>query len=283
MVILVFFLHVDILHIFSVCLSNKHLKTAGSVFYLEYQRGARVSTVDNGSVRSVGRLAALVSLMQGLLLFIPLVVLGAAIEWPASLDDPAAIALPRLLAEESAVRFGYIAYLIYSILFVVTITLLTKIISGNAMQNLLSLILGFALISTFARSIGIIRWLDPMPQLAQSWELATTDAQRHAISINFDALNSYGGTIGEVLGVSIFASVSIMLLCIAAIKDGSLPKWLSGFGLISAISVLGTASTLAGINAGDFFITFGTTMVQLWFLAIGFWLLYWSKKSPKRS
>ena len=228
-------------------------------------------TIEND--RSSGKLAATVSLAQGLLLFVPLVVLGAAIEWPASLNDPAAIALPRLLEEESAVRFGYIAYLIYSILFVITITILARLFYGNTMRTFMSLILGFALISTIARSIGIIRWLDPMPQLAQSWELATTDAQRYAISINFDALNSYGGTIGEVLGVSIFAAISILLLCIAAIKDQSLPNWLSSFGLISAVSVLATASTLAGAEAGDFLITFGTTMVQLWFLAIGLWLI----------
>ncbi|CAB4570215.1 MAG: DUF4386 family protein [Actinobacteria bacterium] len=241
-----------------------------------------MSTVDSGSVRSSGRLAASISLIQGLLLFVPLVVLGAAIEWPASLDDPAAIALPRLLEEEGAVRFGYIAYLIYSILFVITITLLAKCVSGSAMRAFMSLILGFALISTMARTIGIIRWLDPMPQLAKSWELAATEEERYAISVNFDVLNSYGGTIGEVLGVSIFAAISILLFCIAAIKDRSLPTWLSGFGLIAATAVLATASTLAGVDAGDFLITFGTTMVQLWFLAIGFWLLYWSKKSTEK-
>lgn len=240
------------------------------------------NVISSENARSSGKLAATVSLAQGLLIFVPLVVLGAAIEWPASLNDPAAIALPRLLAEESAVRFGYIAYLIYSILFVVTITLLAKLVNGSTMRTLISLILGFALISTMSRSIGIIRWLDPMPQLAQSWDLATTDQERYAISVNFDAINAYGGTIGEVLGVSIFAAISILLFCIAAFKDRSLPNWLSMFGLVAAISVLATASTLAGVEAGDFLVTFGTTMVQLWFLAIGFWLLYWSKKSGKK-
>ncbi|MFM8506037.1 MAG: hypothetical protein ACKOBB_13540 [Acidimicrobiaceae bacterium] len=52
------------------------------------------------------------SLAQGLLLFIPLYVLGAAVNWPASLDDPASIALPRLAENEGAVRFGYFSYLL---------------------------------------------------------------------------------------------------------------------------------------------------------------------------
>ena len=240
-----------------------------------------MNTVRSANPRSTSTWTAIVSLLQGLLIFVPLIVLGAAIEWPASLDDPAAIALPRLLEEESVVRFGYIAYLIYSILFAITMTMLVKLVNGNAMRNLMSLILGFAIISTLARSLGIIRWLDPMPQLAESWDLATTDQERFAISVNFDVLNSYGGSIGEVLGVSIFAAISILLFSIAAIKDRSLPTWLSGFGLISGVSVLATAITLTGADAGDFLITFGTSMVQFWFLAMGIWLLYWSRKTSQ--
>ena len=49
--------------------------------------------------------------------------LGAAVDWPASLDDPASIALPRLAENEGAVYFGYFAYLLYSVLFAVIIVL----------------------------------------------------------------------------------------------------------------------------------------------------------------
>jgi len=52
-----------------------------------------------------------------LLLFVPLGVLGTAIGWPASLGDPASVALPRLLQQEPIVRFGYLIYLAYSVLF----------------------------------------------------------------------------------------------------------------------------------------------------------------------
>ncbi|MFM8415977.1 MAG: hypothetical protein ACKOAT_00590, partial [Actinomycetota bacterium] len=66
--------------------------------------------------------------MQGLLIFVPTVVLGAAVNWPESLSDPASIALPRLAENEGAVRFGYVAYLLYSVLFAVTITLLARLV-----------------------------------------------------------------------------------------------------------------------------------------------------------
>jgi hypothetical protein len=57
------------------------------------------------------------------LIFVPTFVLGAAVDWPASLDDPASIALPRLAENEGAVRFGYFEYLPYPVLFAVTIAL----------------------------------------------------------------------------------------------------------------------------------------------------------------
>ena len=217
-------------------------------------------------------LAGWISIAQGLLIFIPMIVLGAAINWPESLSDPADIALPRLLENEGAVRFGYVAYLAYSILFAVTMTLLVRYVRGAALGVLAPIIIGFAMISTLARSIGIVRWLVPAPALAESYAAAPGDTERVAISVVFDSLNTYGGPIGEVLGVSIFAAVSIGLLSISAIRTRALPMWLGVFGLIAALAVLSTTVELFGADASSL-IFFGTTLVQVWFLAAGIWLI----------
>lgn len=226
----------------------------------------------------VARWAGLVSIIQGLLLFIPLTVLGGAINWPDSLGDPAEIALPRLLENEGAVRAGYFAYLIYSILFVVSIALLSRVVLGKNTGLLFRLIIAFAVISVLARSIGIIRWLAPMFDLADMWKAATSDQERFAISVTYETLNSYGGTIGEVLGVSIFASITILLLVIANIAGKSLPAWFSAFGLVSAIGLLWTATEIIGVDPGDTAIFLGTTIVQVWFLVTGLWLLVRGQK-----
>jgi hypothetical protein len=94
-------------------------------------------TVMNADAQTSWRLTGVVSLVQGLLIFIPTIVLGQAIGWPASLGDPASVALPRLLQQESAVRLGYSAYLVYSMLFAVTILLLAKLRVGKSMANVL--------------------------------------------------------------------------------------------------------------------------------------------------
>lgn len=230
------------------------------------------------SIVKVARWAGLVSIIQGLLLFIPLTVLGGAINWPDSLGDPAEIALPRLLENEGAVRAGYFAYLIYSILFVISIALLGQVVLGKNSGLLFRLIIAFAIISVLARSIGIIRWLAPMYDLADMWKSATSDQERFAISVTFETLNSYGGTIGEVLGVSIFASITILLLAIANIALKSLPAWFSALGLVSALGLLWTATEIIGVDPGDTAIFLGTTIVQVWFLLTGLWLLVRGQK-----
>lgn len=226
----------------------------------------------NLSKRTLG-LTGLVSVLQGLLIFVPTFVLGAAINWPESLDYPASQLLPALVEQESAVRFGYISYLIYSILFVVAMFMLTKLSAGKAMGAVVGIIVAFAIASTAARSIGIVRWLVPMPQLAESWSTAATDEERYAISVTYDSLNLFGGTVGEVLGVSIFAALSLLVMSIAFLRDG-LPKWVGIFGLVAVAALLATTTELAGFEPDTVVIVLGTTMIQLWFLAVGLWLLF---------
>ena len=226
--------------------------------------------------------AGLTSIMQGLLIFIPTFVLGAAINWPDSLDDPASVALPRLLENEGAVRAGYFAYLIYSILFAISMALLSEVVFGKNGAILMRIVIALAVASALARSIGIVRWLFPMFDLAEISEGATTVEQQFTVSTTFETLNSYGGTIGEVLGVSLCAAIAILLLAIGNLKERTLPKWVSYFGIISAIGLLWTSVEMLGIDPGESAIFLGTTLVQFWFLFIGIWLLLKGKRRLPR-
>ena len=181
------------------------------------------------------------SVAQGLLLFVPLVVLGAAVEWPASLDDPASVALPRLLENEL----------------------------GAGIRRL---VVGFAVASAAARSLGIVRWLGPMPELASSYSTATDDGQRYAIERTYEALNSYGGTIGEVLGVGLFAAIAIGLLSAGLLRSRQVPRWIGVGAVVSAVALAVNGVELFAIDLGAL-LTVTVTVVQLWFLAAGAWLL----------
>lgn len=212
------------------------------------------------------------SITQGLLIFVPTFVLGAAIGWPGSLSDPASIALPRLADNEGAVRFGYAAYLLYSVLFAVTVTMLARLVEGDMAKGVRRLVVGFAIASVVARSIGIIRWLAPMPELADAYTSATDDGQRFAIERIYDMLNSFGGTIGEALGVGLFAAISIGLLAVGLLRSSAIPRWISVWAVISAVALAIGSVELLGVDPGPL-LTITVTIVQLWFLAAGAWLL----------
>jgi hypothetical protein len=111
--------------------------------------------------------------------------------------------------------------------------------------------------------------------------ISCTDQERYAIGLAYDLMNAYGGTIGEVLGVGLFAAVAVLILCVASLQDQSLPKWLVGFGVIAALWLIATTSEVIGI-APDFIVVFlGTTLIQFWFMAVGIWLLIRSRQAPQ--
>jgi hypothetical protein len=226
------------------------------------------TAVDPPPVRGAGWVAV----AQGLLIFVPMAVLGAAVGWPGSLSDPASIALPRLADNEGAVRFGYVAYLLYSLLFAATITLFARLVEGDLAKGVRRLVVGFAVASAIARSLGIVRWLAPMPELADAYSSAGDDAQRYTIERIYDALNSYGGTIGEALGVGLFAAISIGLLSVGLLRSQAIPRWVAVWGVVSAVALAVGAVELFGVDPGPL-LTVTVTVVQLWFLATGAWLL----------
>lgn len=205
--------------------------------------------------------AALWSIAFGLLMFVPLLALGAAIGWPASLDLPAAQILPLIPQQQDAVRFGYLVYLAYSVIFFPTIAALGQALGENATTRLAS---QFALISALARSIGILRWLTAMPALAG---LATT-SDPQTTQLVYAAINSWGGGIGELLGVSLFGLIAIALVSKRIFETDVLPRWLGGFGMIAAAALVLPWLEVFGINLGPI-ISVSVAVVQLWFLALG--------------
>lgn len=214
-------------------------------------------------------------LIEFLLIFAPLAILGAAINWPASLDEPASVNLPLILEQAGAVKLGYFLYLLYSVLIIPVAFAISRII-GNAQGNntLLQIATGFAIGSAVLRVLGIIRWLIPMPILARIYtDPATAPATREAVAVMYDMLNAYAGSIGEVLGVGFFAALWVGITAFVILRDGTLPRWIGGYGLICALALTAGLLEIIDVDAGAL-LSVNVTMLHFWWLSIAGLLLF---------
>jgi Domain of unknown function (DUF4386) len=220
--------------------------------------------------KSLYTIAGWLLIAESLLIFVPLTVLGSAINWPKSLSDPADKILPLLVENASAVRFGYLVYLIYSILFWVIASLTIWVLSDDEPDSIwLRIANGFGIASAVARCLGIIRWLVAMPALATLYTDPTiSTGTRESISVVYRALNDYAGSIGEVLGVSLFAGLWLAIVSVRILQTRILPRWLGFLGLVSATLLGVQLARLFGVDLGAF-ISVSVSVLQLWFLAMG--------------
>lgn len=220
---------------------------------------------------SLNRVAAIFLIIEFSILFLPLFILGSSINWPASLDEPASVNLPLILENYTSMMTGYGIYLVYSILFWPVAYLTGRVIVGNDTNNILFKIAnGFAVLSTLARSLGIVRWLFTMPVLAKLYiSPDATDASRSTISMLYEMLNSYAGGIGELLGVSLFAVLWLVLISILIIKKANWPNWLGYFGFVAALSLFFNLLEVVGIDLGPM-ITISVVLLHFWMLSAAF-------------
>jgi len=227
------------------------------------------------NTKTLNRTTAVILIIEGLLIFAPMLILGAAINWPDSLNEPADVVLKSILEEADAVRLGYFSYLIYSVLFFPVIAFSVRVAAANDKSSLfVRMAMGFGAVSALARTIGIIRWLVAMPALAEAYNAPGVSAQtQESIAITYDMLNNFGGSIGEILGVSMFASFAMLMIAIVIFQHKGLPQWAGYFALVSVVALLVPALEIFGVDPG-IFLTLSVAVMQFWFLFVGVYLLF---------
>jgi len=208
--------------------------------------------------------------VEGLLSFAPIAILGPAIGWPRSLGNPATQQLSAIAANADAVAFGYSVYLLYSILIAPLMIALAWRLFGGLQRPLAATVAAFAALSALARAIGILRWLTVMPALATA-HAGADPAGRAQIEMLFSALNAYGGGIGEVLGVSLFMAASLGCLSVAALAARSMPRVLAGLGLLASALLAALALPALGLP-GLVPVAVAVSVLSTWMLAVGVWL-----------
>jgi Domain of unknown function (DUF4386) len=233
---------------------------------------------DAGSLMSSQRyLLGGLLIAAAVLSFLPIAILGPAIGWPASLRAPAAQQLAAIAGAPAAVVLGYSVYLLYSVLVLPVMVLLAWRVCGNLARPIAVMVVAFAALSVLARSIGILRWLTAMPAMAQQ-HAAADPAGKQMLEAIFTTVTTYGGGIGELLGVSLFMALSLGLAMVAAWRDHTLPRWLAALGMVSALLLFALFLPTLGI-AIHVPIALAVTALTIWMLAAGLAVCFKPAKS----
>jgi hypothetical protein len=220
----------------------------------------------NQQSKASGILTAILFTAQFALMGSAYLILSGAINWPVSLDDPASIALPRLLANADSVMMGYSCYLMVSLLMIpATAAFSTRFGLSGSRANLLMALATFA---AMAKTIGIGRWLFVMPSLAQAY--VAPDADKATVA---HALNAYAGGIGEVMGVGLASGVWTLLIASAVFRaSGMVAKLLGVFTFLVGLSLFLTIPAGFGLDLGPILTISGVSWNVALF-GIGLWAL----------
>ena len=191
--------------------------------------------------------AATFLVLQFALLWTTFFILSAAIGWPASLDDPASVTLPRLLDAYPAVMTGYGLYLAVALLLVPATAALN--VALGITRALAQTTLALAAVSAVAKAIGITRWLFGMPVLAEAW--VAPGADHATIALLFDTLNEYASGIGEIVGVGLVTGVwTVIMGTVVARMDGLASRIAGAFVIVMGLSLFLTLPAGFGVDVG---------------------------------
>ncbi|MBC8163830.1 MAG: DUF4386 family protein [Roseiflexaceae bacterium] len=233
---------------------------------------ARVQTqVQQHQHAAYSRAAGGLMVAVTLTFLVTLAVLSTRINWPASLDEPASVVLPRILEQRPAVMLGYGSYLLSSLLMIPMALLVRRALDPARASALLGIATTLGVLAGVVKPLGILRWLSAMPALAAAYTSPmATPSGRESIEIVYTALNAYAGTLGEILGVAVLGGGWLLLLGCALVQQN---KQLLGWsGVLVGLLSLVPLAELFGANVG-LLITLGNAAWYLWVLAAGVALL----------
>lgn len=221
--------------------------------------------------RAVARWAALLLLAQFAAMWGAFLILQPAIDWPASLDEPASVLLPLILDQAGPVFAGYASYVLHALLLIPLAVLLRHSLRMGPALGGVAVALG--VLAGLAKALGIARWLVLMPGLAAAFvDPATPEPARAAVAVVFDAFNAYAGGVGEILGVGLLAGLWTGLLSVGLLRLGGGARVLGLLGFGAAALLLATLPSVVGVGS-PLLLTLSGIAWQLWTAALAVWHL----------
>lgn len=195
--------------------------------------------MSRGTSAPGARLAGAALLLAAVGFTVVFSILADSFGYPDVLDQPAAEALPRLLALGAQGRAVWAAYALIPLLLIPIGVGAAAVHDDPDSRQLVRMAEWSAVLAGVAMLLGLVRWPTLMWELARSWQLAST-SERVPLAALFDGANTmFGNFVGEFLG-ELLLNTAFVLFSVAAWRDRRLPRWVAAFG-----SLAGTVGLIA--------------------------------------
>ena len=177
----------------------------------------------------VGGLALIVGAIAFMAVF---AFLAARFDYPAILDGPASVVLPRLLATGAAGRAAWALYAFLPLIWLPAGVGAYRALRASHPGAML-LALQCAVLAALAMMLGLMRWPSIHWHVAQLQATANPE-QQQVIAALFDGLNTYlGNYVGEFLGELSF-NMFFLLSAWALLRSRAAPAGIAVAGLVVA-------------------------------------------------
>jgi hypothetical protein len=233
---------------------------------------ATLSPARHAVVRTGG-----IALILGALAFLTVFsYLAASFHYPEVLDGRASDVLPALLATGETGRAVWAIYSLLPLLWIPAGVGAFHALRGRS-EGRMRLAMQFAVVSSLAMVLGLMRWPSFHWELARTW--VAEPAARPALNALFNAANLYlGNYIGEFLG-ELCVSVFFLLSASAMLEQRSnFPRWTAWLGIATGTAgligmfrnVTPAVAAVAEVN---------NYLLPLWMIVFGVSLLRSTRRS----
>ncbi|HKO55817.1 MAG TPA: DUF4386 family protein [Thermoanaerobaculia bacterium] len=219
-----------------------------------------------------------VSLIAGAIAFMVVFsFLASRFDYPKVLDGRAADVLPALLATGDTGRAVWAIYALLPLVWIPAAVGAFQALRGRS-EGAMRVGMMFAVVSSLAMVMGLMRWPSFHWALAHAWAGAEPGA-RPALEAVFNATNSYlGNYIGEFLG-ELAVSVFFLLSAGAMLtRDSGFAQWVGWLGVVTSVAgmigmfrnALSVVAPVAAVN---------NYLLPVWMIIFGISLLRYSRSN----
>ncbi|MFD0672717.1 DUF4386 family protein [Cohnella sp. GCM10027633] len=210
--------------------------------------------------KKVFRTAALLLVLEVILMIVPFLILQSVFEFPDILRKPASEVFELYRSQQSIITPAYYFFMLSGLLLIPLAIAMHHAMQSSSESNrlLLAISTGFGIGAGIAQIFGFIRWPFLMPYLAETYASSTTTpAAKEAVVVVYESFNRYAGmAIGEHLGW-VLLGLWLIGVSLVQLKSAIVKSWVGILGLLSGAGLLvsafeqlsgSLASALASLN-----------------------------------